>query len=201
MKTRSISYGYYSILVGASSSHLLATNNERAFFVAQLQDLLSHRLLIGDLPAYKQTASCIDLLAFSIRSDAIQLVLFSIDKSIAVQCIQHALLRLDQYKSEYSSAQATTAQNIRVRCKKLSGPHHALQASLYLHGLHEDWEFDRYSSIGFYLHDRRGDWMRIWRITNLYDNASEQYRQLLCASMQSADRTARLSKTLRPLVS
>ncbi len=63
--------------------------------------------------------------------------------------------------------------------KKLSGKHEALALSASIHLLHKDWEYDRYSSIGFYLHDRRGDWMKLWRLTQLYDNDATLYREYL----------------------
>lgn len=201
MKTRSISYGYYSILISAASGKLLATNNERAFFLAQLQDLLSPRFLLNSLPAYKQTASCIDLLAYSIRGDAVRLIIFTIDKGVAVKCFNHALLRLEQYRNEYKFGVIQPSAEVRIDCKKLTGPHQALHESIRLHSLHEDWEFDRYSSIGFYLHDRRGDWMRIWRLTNLYDNSNEQYRELIRSILHAPGATPRTTAPLHPLAS
>src|SRR5690606_10730899 len=63
--------------------------------------------------------------------------------------------------------------------RHLAGPHAALQQSVVLHLQHTDWEYDRYSSIGFYLHDRRGDWMHLWRLSQLYANDSTHYQMLL----------------------
>lgn len=201
MKTRSISHGYYSIIVSTAADRLLNTNNERAFLLAQLQDLLSPRYLAAELPAYKQLSSCIDLLGFSIRSDTIRLVLFSIDKDIALRCVEYALSRLDQYRSEYQPSLAVPHSNTRLTCKKLSGPHHALQETISIHTLHEDWEFDRYSSIGFYVHDRRGDWMRIWRITSLYENSSSRYIDLMRAGANQNSHPEQQPSKLRYLVS
>lgn len=183
MKTRSKSYGFYTIHVSTPTGRLLHTNNERAFFLSQLQDLLSPRQLFNDVPVYKQLASCIDLLAFSVGSESIRVVLFSIDKQIAIKFIDYVLSRLHQYRSEYQLISAAPKIDIRIHCKKLDGPHHALEQSLALHVLHQDWEFDRYSSIGFYLHDRRGDWMRIWRLSNLYNNDPAQYLQFMRAAL------------------
>lgn len=178
MKIRTKTHGYYSISV-TTTGRIIHTNGERAFVISQLQDLLSPRMLIGDLPAYKQLASCIDLLAFSIQDTAVHLVLFSIDKKVATDFAGRIASRLLQYQSEYQSTKFAPANDCRISCKKLSGPHDALSETVKIHLLHDDWEYDRYSSIGFYLHDRRGDWMRIWRLSKLYENDAANYEDLV----------------------
>jgi len=179
MDTHSKSYGYYYVSLGAPLKRkFLLSNNERAFVISQFQDLLSPRLLIGTAPPYMQLASCIDLLAFSITAESIQLVLFSIDPSTITQLTRHIALRLSQYQYEYRP-QDTNPEKPSAVFKKLRGPHEALSKSVELHSRHEDWEYDRYSSIGFYLHDRRGDWMRIWRLAQLYSADTSNYRLLI----------------------
>jgi hypothetical protein len=173
------SYGYYSVtLASQEGCYAMRSNSERAFVVSQLQDLLSPRLLLTTIPPYKQFASCIDLLGFSITREAIRIVLFAIDASSAARLATCLMTRLTQYQSEYHPHKNTPPQ-LRVAIKRLHGPHQALAQTVALHTRHEDWEYDRYSSIGFYLHDRRGDWMRIWRLTQLYNNDAENYYALL----------------------
>ena len=180
-------YGYYSVtFYTPGSKRLLHTNNERAFIISQLQDLLSPRLLISSVPAYKQMASCIDLLAFSITSSQVQLVVFAIDGSVITQLASSICSRLLQYQNEYHPTAAAAHYQPYTSIKKLRGPHQALGRSITLHLLHEDWEYDRYSSIGFYLHDRRGDWMRMWRLTQLYDNDPQAYRMLVIQHARQA---------------
>jgi hypothetical protein len=182
MEDYSESFGYYYVTVRqVGPGRLLQTNNERAFIITQLQDLFSPRPLPADIPSYKQLASCVDLLAFSVRGASINLLVFTIDKSIITDCIEHLLRRLIQYQQEYGSSRTprTRATLPSVRLQKLAGPHQALAKSIDIHLLHEDWEFDRYSSIGFYLHDRRGDWMRTWRLTELYENNIDHYALLI----------------------
>lgn len=179
MKKQPKSYGYYYVSISLTSGQkIMRTNNERAFIVSQLQDLLSPRLLIDSVPAHKQLASCLDLLAFSITTDAIQLVIFTIDTSIITQFTHCLTTRLTQYQNEYQP-QFKVQPEPHINSKKLLGPHQALVRSVELHLSHEDWEYDRYSSIGFYLHDRRGDWMRTWRLSNLYSNDAANYLSLL----------------------
>lgn len=187
-------HGYFHVrIVNTGPASLLSSNNERAFIVSQLQDLLSHRLLLDALPAHKQLASCIDLAAFSITRDAINLVVFSIDVSITSYFINCLSARLSQYRSDLSPSSLIREQssNLQAGITRLRGPHHALQQTIKLHLLHNDWEYDRYSSIGFYLHDRRGDWMRTWRIAKLYDQDPRQYHALLTHTRRLKRRQAR----------
>jgi hypothetical protein len=177
----------------------MQTNNERAFIISQLQDLLSTRLLISSVPAHSQLASCIDLLAFSISSESIQLLVFSIDSSILTQFSNCIVTRLAQYQYEYRPSRRQPSFEPRAYIKKLRGPHQALARSVELHMFHEDWEYDRYSSVGFYLHDRRGDWMRMWRLAQLYDNDTSNYRLLLESHIKRYD--AALQPNLRSFAS
>lgn len=185
MEIRSFSQGYYHVQLSArSASALLCSNTQRAFILAQLQDLLSPRLFIGDVPAHKQLASCIDLLAFSITPHSVQLVLFAIDRAVVRHVCERITDRLLQYLHEphFNNTRYVAPEISRV-IKKLRGPHHALARSIALHLCHEDWEYDRYSSIGFYLHDRRGDWMRTWRLAGLYDNTPAHYYRLVALQL------------------
>lgn len=180
MKKQLNSYGYYSIsMMLFDSEKLLHTNNERAFIISCLQDLLTPRLFVNNTFEHKQFASCLDLLAFSIRADAVECVVFSIDHAMPVQLVNHLSSRLMQYQDEYGVRNNCTPQTPLCRVKKLRGPHHALSKTISLHLSHIDWEYDRYSSIGFYLHDRRGDWMRTWRLVRLYGGNSLNYLHLL----------------------
>jgi len=184
MKTRKNSYGYYTIVLSALlGRRLLYSNTERAFIVAQLQDLLSPRLLINTVPAHTQLASCVDLLAFSIRADSVQLIVFAIDRMACQYLAAELASRLTNFRDEQhtliNTAQEAPQITPYISLQKLKGPHHALQHSVTIHLQHEDWEYDRYSSIGFYLHDRRGDWVRLWRLVKLYDNNSAYYRSLV----------------------
>lgn len=180
-------YGYYSISVKPQQlSVLLRSNNERAFIVSQLQDLLSPRLSLDDIPAHRQLASCIDLLSFSITKRSIQLVLFCIDVAIAKYFTNCIIGRLEQYRgdTQYTLKPPAHIDTPSITVIKLAGPHQALARSLSLHLLHEDWEYDRYSSTGFYLHDRRGDWMRTWRLAQLYNNEPSLYHTMLHERIQ-----------------
>lgn len=180
MENASSSYGYCHVAIAAQNGALvLHSNSERAFIISQLQDLLSPRFILGDVPAYRQLASCIDMLAFSITPNAIQFVLFTIDRALAKDFAHRIAARLAHYQYEFTRNSAHSQPDTRVTITKLAGPHEALRRTLDIHLIHSDWEHDRYSSIGFYLHDRRGDWMRIWRLSTLYHNSPSVYRSFL----------------------
>ncbi len=180
MESLTNEYGYCHITIESGEMRkLLRSNGERAFVVSQLQDLLSPRLVLGDIPTYRQLASCVDLLAFSISPNAIHLLVFTIDTTIATDFAHRIAARLAQYQYEYRPLRFQRDIDAHISIQRLIGPHQALTHSLEIHALHTDWEYDRYSSIGFYLHDRRGDWMRVWRISKLHDSDPGLYRQLM----------------------
>lgn len=180
MRNSKQAYGYcYLTIKPSSGKKLLRSNSERAFVIAQLQDLLSPRLILGDVPAYRQLASCVDLLAFSVTHSAIHFLVFAIDTTLAVDFAHRIVARLTQFQYEYRPPHHRQGAEMYVSISQLTGPHQALAYSVMIHLLHQDWEYDRYSSIGFYLHDRRGDWMRIWRLTSLYDNEPLHYYELV----------------------
>jgi hypothetical protein len=170
---------YYFVTISSSDGiKLLANNNERAFILSQLQDLLNTRSLLEESFTNYRLAHHIDLLAFSLLPLTMQFVLFAIAPQ-SVQAFTNILIeRLQQYKTDQVPIRVVKSESI-VQIKLLLGPHEALQHTLALHRAHKDWEHDRYSSIGFYLHDRRGSWIRLWRLTHLYDNQPENYLQLI----------------------
>lgn len=172
------SYGYFSVRVSKQRGMLLLrSNSERAFVLAQLQDLLGVRTLLEDPDSRKRLSAHVDLLAYSITPGHVQLLVFAISRADA-RALSHLVSQsLQQYQNEYCSY--PTVQSNSISIKRLRGKHQALSQSIDIHCAHQDWEYDRYSSIGFYLHDRRGDWMRIWRLSKLFDNDPEIYRLLI----------------------
>jgi len=170
--------GYYHVRVyTGGSSRFFKTNNERAFIGVQIQQLLAARSVLEDPLYAKSLAHHIDLLAFSISEEGIQLLAYCIDISSLQHFINILLQRLGQYRSEYQLYRNQPESSVIIR--KLVGEHEALALSATIHLLHKDWEYDRYSSIGFYLHDRRGDWMKLWRLTKLYENNTATYRDFI----------------------
>ncbi len=172
--------GYYHVHICSSTSErFFKTNNERAFVGVQLQQLLAARSVLEDPLYAKSLAHHIDLLAYSISEKGIHLLAYCIDVSSMQHLMSILSERLKQYQSEYSFRAQPRETIPSISLKKLSGQHEALTMSANIHLIHKDWEYDRYSSIGFYLHDRRGDWMKLWRLTQLYDNNAETYRDFI----------------------
>lgn len=184
MRIRSTQHrvGYYHISIrDGLRQHLLDTNGERARVIAVLQDALGVQSFLDDPVAYQRFGARIDLLAFSITRSSVELVIFALNKAsglILARLISTAL-------QELPSRHPTTT------IRTLSGSHHALLTSIRLHARHEDWEYDRYSSIGFYLHDRRGDWVRLRRVSALFGSNPERYRKLFLACQPYVSRSHR----------
>jgi hypothetical protein len=170
---------YHAQICSAMASRFFNSNNERAFVGVQIQQLLTARSVLEDPLYVKSLAHHIDLLAFSISEEGIQLLAYCIDSTSLQQFIDIIIGRLGQYRSEYRTTSRYFGSNTSVTVRKLAGEHEALMVSVDIHLLHKDWEYDRYSSIGFYLHDRRGDWMRLWRLAKLFDNDASAYRTFI----------------------
>jgi hypothetical protein len=183
--------GYYHVRIGCNqSSRFLSSNNERAFVSLQIQQLLAARSVLEDPLYAKSLAHHIDLLAYSISEDGIQLLAYCIDIASIQQLVHIIIARLDQFRSDFWLQYHTPHFAATTRITKLAGEHESLKVSADIHLHHKDWEYDRYSSIGFYLHDRRGDWMRLWRLTRLYDNDPTAYRRFVLQSKQVLQPTA-----------
>ncbi len=94
--------GYYHINVcSAEANRFFKTNNERAFVNLQLQQLLAARSVLVDPLYAKSLAHHIDLLAFSISENGVQLLAYCIDVSSVQHLVAILLERLAQYRSEY----------------------------------------------------------------------------------------------------
>jgi hypothetical protein len=61
----------------------------------------------------------------------------------------------------------------------LADEYAALDTSRLIHLACDNWRVSRYSSIGFYLDDRRGDWLQAWRLAKLYGNNSRWYEAFI----------------------
>lgn len=168
--------GYYYLQLKSvgQNNKLLPSNTSRAFVVAQLQDLLAVRTVLEEPLARRLFASHIDLLAFSILPTHITLIVFSIASTSVKQLGGVLANRIAEFDQT-----AAGALPIHVHLRAIDGVHNALVESISLHLEHTDWEADRYSSIGFFIHDRRGDWMRLWRLAEIFDHDPDQYLSLL----------------------
>lgn len=183
-------FGYFTLRISPSlPGRLLSSNNERLFILSQLQNLLGTRSRISDVPLYRQLATHIDLLAYSITEADVQIIAFALSPASLRRLAGEIIERLDEYQYSSSTRYGWPLGPVYT-IEPLAGPHDCLLATVRLHSRHQDWEFDRYSSIGFYLHDRRGDWMRLWRMSKLYDASPDTYRQLVESEQYGSDRSS-----------
>ena len=181
--------GYFHVWISsAKDSVFFRRNTDKAFFISIMQDELSFRKKLDEAHVYsKGYAADIDLLAFSLTSAGIHLLMHTIRKTAIEELGQALLLSYEQYLREQGTADHLPFDTIFI-FDKLVGRHEALQVSKEIHLLHEDWRNDRYSSIGFYLDDRRGDWMRPNRLTSLFENKPRNYLKFLKSQETESDR-------------
>lgn len=191
MDTRKKTYGYYHLHIATpGGKNLLQSNNERAYIMSQLQDILNPHFVFTDVPLRLQLAPTIDLLAFHIGVKSIELLVFAIDKTASHYLALTLLRRLEEYRNDYCIQGPTREADAMIAVYLLEGVHNALIQSLAIHRMSIHWESDRYSSVGFYLYDRRGDWMRTWRLAQLYDNISAEYLRMLHTRKELASKQA-----------
>lgn len=181
--------GYFHIWITAAiGQSFFVTNHDKAFFISLLQDSLSPRTNMQEFsPQPQGFASRIDLLAYSLTVTGVHLLIFTPKKTSIEEFGQVILL---QYAAYIQTGRHSLALpfNSLFMFDSLAGRHEALDVSRDIHLLHEDWRGDRYSSIGFYLDDRRGDWMRPHRLTFLFHNKARRYVHFLKSQETEKDR-------------
>jgi len=176
--------GYFYIhLKAIKGRRFFDYNDDRAFFLLQIQELLSHRGLLSPEEYPLRFPLAIDLLAFSVLPSGVRLLMYSLDRESANYFIQDLLGRFRLHLRQHQ-AYALPKKTPSPQLKKLHGVHHALAMTAYIHTRHEQLSETPYSSLGFYLYDRRGDWMRIWRLTRLYKNNPDTYLDYVVRSQQ-----------------
>lgn len=175
-QTHTQSHGaFYTLtILPKNTPYIIQSNSERAFIIASLQDSIQ-----GDYRKHytiKQRPSTIELTAFSITRSRIILLFFAYTKPTAQAFGSQLVNMLAQYQETITPYHpiATT-----IHLRELSDAHDAFVSSLSIHAHHSDWEYDRYSSIGFYLHGRSGAWMKTWRMSAFYKEDPEIYRKKL----------------------
>jgi len=188
--------GYFHVWISAiEGSAFFSTSADKAFFMTLLQDHLSPRGKLGDSLLYaKGYASEIDLLAYSLTKTGAHLLVHTSRKTAIEDFGQALLYAYQSYIQEQSKVQSLPFDTIFI-FDKLTGRHEALNVSKQIHLLHEDWRYDRYSSIGFYLDDRRGDWMRPYRLTSLFESKPKIYLRFIKSQTVEKDRVFEFIET------
>ena len=167
---------YYHVWIAAAKDQVFFHNSyDKAFFISLFQDYLSPRAGMGEWSGRHQGyAAELDLIVYSLTDFGVNLLVCS-SSTEAVEDFGQALL--SHYAAYLSQQQAWEVLPFDTifTYDHLADEHEALSISRDIHLLHDNWQSDRYSSIGFYIDDRRGDWMQPWRLTNLFNNDREWY--------------------------
>lgn len=175
---------YYHIWIAAAKDQTFFQNNlDKAYILLLFQEILSPRANIGtsDVPEH------LHLLAYSLNDFGMNLL---VESSGGVRLVedfgQQLLTRYADYIHAQQSWEALPFDTV-FTYDALSDEHEALSISREIHLLHHDWRNDRYSSIGFYLDDRRGDWFSGWQLADLYDNDPVWYQNFLMDDSDQVD--------------
>ena len=181
--------GYFHVWISSvHDTSFFMNDGDKAFFIGLLQDNLSPRMKLETRKVQPVGYSSeIDLLAYSLTETGIHLLVHTLRKTAIEELGQILLLSYEEYLYAQHTVTQLPFDTIFI-FDKLLGRHEALNVSREIHLLHEDWRNDRYSSIGFYLDDRRGDWMRPYRLTSLFDNKSRNYLRFIKSQATESDR-------------
>ena len=159
--------GYYNLSIQPANPTI---KKSKALFLSLLQEYLSPRLkLATNNSVMCQYSATIDLIAFMLKDNSFELVCHCTNKYVLLHFF-------DTLKRDYCFY---TQGRCDVSTKKLKDIETVLNKTLQLHSKCSPDRYNQYSSIGFYLHDRRGDWIRPWHITGLFEDLQSEYRALL----------------------
>lgn len=188
-RTLSHDNGYFHVWISCTRDGVFfADTTDKAFFISLIQDNLSPRFTLDRLKLTTHSyAPDIDLLAYSLTKAGVHLLVHAARKNAIEEFGQALLFSYETYLAGQRTVHALPFDSLFI-FDKLVGRHEALRISRYIHLLHKDWRNDRYSSIGFYLDDRRGDWMRPYRLTTLFENKPKHYLQYMKSRQTESDR-------------
>lgn len=171
--------GFFLISIETTEKEPLANGElDKALFLHILQQYVSPRYkLEANDPVTLRYADTISVVAFSLLSTSYQLVVHTTDHTVLRHC-------METIKRDYRK-HALHPRACSVQYASLSNASAALEATFALHSRHTAWATDRYCSIGFYLHDQRGDWMKLWHVSPLFQNDAARYHKLLKSRLVS----------------
>lgn len=190
--------GYFHIWIsGIEGALFFPASRDKAFFITLIQDALSPRAKLNEAKIHTCYCTEIDLLAYSLTKTGVHLLVYTTRKSAIEELGQVLLFSYQAYLQKLSLLDQLPFDTIFI-FDKLAGRHDALNTSKDIHLLHDDWRNDRYSSIGFYLDDRRGDWMRPYRLTSLFSANSKQYLRFMKSQPIESDHVFEYLKISQP---
>ena len=188
---KEVSYGsgYFHVWISSKKDSLFfAGSTDKAFFISLIQDNLSPRHKLDRIRLTTHGYICdIELLAYSLTKSGVHILVHTTRKNAVEEFGQALLFSYETYLASQHTVLALPFDTLFI-FDKLVGRHEALRVSREIHLLHEDWRNDRYSSIGFYLDDRRGDWMNPHRLTVLFGNKPDHYTKYMESRQTESDR-------------
>ncbi len=174
---------YYHLWIAAAKDKVFFENNlDKAYLISLFQRYLSPRASLNSTPTYSKD---LQLIAYSLTEYGMNLLLVGANSHIVEDFGQSLLLDYANYIQEQRVWEILPFDTI-FAYDNLADEHEALATSREVHLLHDNWRSDRYSSIGFYLDDRRGDWLHAEHLANLYNNDSIWYQNYLMDDTQPA---------------
>jgi hypothetical protein len=181
--------GYFHVWISSVEGTLFFSRSEdKALFMTLLHDSLSPRAKLDGIHLKTNGYSTdIDLLAYSLTQTGVHLLVHTKRKTAIEELGQALLFSYQTYLQQQAQTSKIPFDTIFI-FDKLAGRHEALHVSKEIHLLHDEWRYDRYSSIGFYLDDRRGDWMRPYRLTSLFNAQPKYYLQFMRSQDTESDR-------------
>ena len=181
--------GYFHVWISSTKDiPFFNSDQDKAYLMTLIQDALSPRARLNDTPGPSKGFSReIDLMAYSLTHTGVHLLIYTTRKTSIEELGQTLLISYAQYLRDDRTTRLLPFDTIFI-FDTLNGRHQALTVSRDIHLLHEDWRNDRYSSIGFYLDDRRGDWMRPYRVTSLFGGKPRQYLRFIKSLQTESDR-------------
>jgi hypothetical protein len=181
--------GYFHLWISSvEETVFFDCGDDKAFFMTVLQDNLSPRQKLSELQVRTiGYSSEIVLLAYSLTATGVHLLVHTTRKAAIEELGQALLFSYQTYIQQQQRSDQLPFDSIFI-FDKLVGRHEAFNVSREIHQLHEDWRYDRYSSIGFYLDDRRGDWIHPYRLTSLFGGKPKHYLQYMKSQETESDR-------------
>lgn len=171
---------YYHLWIAAAEDQLFfASSLDKAFFISLLQDSLSPKKKLDSCwHVHVRELAQLSLLAYSLTDFGVSLLVHCGNTHELESFGQQLLTSYIAYLQDQKAWEILPFDTIFAH-DLLAGTQEALTVSREIHLLHDEWRHDHYSSIGFYLDDRRGDWIQPWRLTQMFNNDTQRYVHFL----------------------
>lgn len=157
----------------SNGSPIFLDGLDRAYLISLFQRYLTtNRPKFVEYSPYKNYSYDIELVAFSLTDNKASLLLYQLSVGGFEQYIRSVLLSYSRY---FSKRHNQTVRLLRKPTITFLSNKEAVLASKTIHRQTNDWRRSRYSSLGFYINERRGDWVKPVRITDAFNHSPSRY--------------------------